>query len=234
MFWNLFRSRKPSKKPSPASARPLLESLEDRTVPAVVPTVAGGADVSGLLATPVLSTTFTPLMNQLAGEVLVLENAAVANAYLFATTLSNTFQLGMASPLVTAFEQASVLQSEQALFGATQLPPFLTGISGANSSDLGVTGTSVAGLSGTGFGSTSPPSGNEGLVNLASLFGTVPFYFSQAASPVNMPSDFTSDAGNFVFLGNSSPGQTAPVNADSLNYLAQTFSFIPTLPDNVS
>jgi hypothetical protein len=196
--------------------------------------------VAGLLATPVVSTAFAPLTNQLAGEVFALENAAVVNAQLFATTLNNTFQLGIASPLVTAFEQAIVLQSEQALFGAPQSSQFLTGIGGVNSFGIGstsipgVTGTGVVGLRATSFGSTSSLSGNGGLGNLASFFGTGTFYFSQTASPVNMPSDFTSDADNFAFQGTSSFGQTAPVNADSLNYLATTFWFIPTLPGDVN
>jgi len=302
MIWNLFRSRKPSKVSSATSTRPRLESLEDRTVPAVVPTVAGGSEVAGLIANPVLSTAFAPLTNQLTGAIVALQNATLANAQLFATELSNTFHLGMSSPLVTAFEQAFMTESEAALFGVTQsllnfdpflaanaqfntvftnlgssllanpsflttggpfapsalafnspnqLSQFLTGNGGPNSFGFGGTilpggtGTSLVGLggngfgtvglSGTGFGSTSPLSGVGGLGNLGSFFmGTVPFYFSQSVSPVNLPSDFTSNAANFAFSGNSSLGGTVPLDADSLNFLAQTFSFIPMLPPNAS
>ncbi len=303
MFWNLFRSRKPSKAPTPVSARPHLESLEDRTVPAVVPTVAGGSEVAGLLANPVVASAFAPLTNQLAGAVAAFQSASLANAQLFATTLSSTFHLGISSPLVNAFEQAFLMESEASLFGTSQsllnfdpflaanaqfntvftnlgssllanpmflssggpfaasalsfnspnqLSQFLTGIGGPNSFGFGGTilpggtGTSVAGLggngfgtvglSGTGFGSTSPLSGVGGLGNVGSFFfGTVPFYFSDGiVSPANMADAFSSMAENFTFSGNSSLGGTVPLNADSLNYLAQTFSFIPKLPPGAS
>jgi len=299
MFWNLFRSDKKSKTPATPSSRPHLESLEDRTVPAVVPTVAGGPDVVALIANPVVSTAFAPLTNELAGVVGTVQSANLANAQLFATTLSNTFHLGLTSPMVNAFEQAFLAESEAALFGASQtllnfdpflasnaqfaslftnlgtsvlsnpsfinsggpfapsalsfnspneLSQFLTGIGGPNSFGFGGTilpggtGTSVAGLggtgfgtvglSGTGFGSTSPLSGVGGLGNLGSFFfGTVPFYFSESTvSPDNMPGAFTSMSSNFTFSGNSSLGGTVPLNADSVNYLAQTFNFVQGLP----
>jgi hypothetical protein len=299
MFWNLFRSPKNSKAPSASSPRLHLESLEDRTVPAVVPTVAGGPEVTALIANPVMSTAFAPLTNQLAGEVAAPQSATLANAQLFATGLSNTFHLGISSPLVNELEQALLLQSEASLFGAgqallnfdpflatnvqfatlftnlgssilsnpsfinsggpsspsalsfnspNQLSQFLTGNAGPNSFGFGGTiepggtGTSVAGLggtgfgtvglSGTGFGSTSPLSGVGGLGNVGSFFfGTVPFYFSEGtASPDNEPSAFTSMSADFTFSGNSSLGGTVPLNADSLNYLAQTFSFIQGMP----
>jgi len=169
MFWNRFRARKPSKAPSATFMRPHLESLEDRTVPAVVPTVAGVPEVSGLIAaTPIISSAFAPLTNQLAGEVVALENATLANAQLFATTLSNTFQSGI----------FGTVGLSGTVFGSTSPLSGLGGLGNLASFNQGTLSFLIS------QGITSP-------INTSLAFdinqGTVPFLFSQGiASPINM------------------------------------------------